>query len=143
MKKLKVGQAVILILFILYLLLLMKVILFKYPLSMMRHLIANTSSTLISRVEGANYIPFKTIFYYFSGNESSRIAIDNILGNILAFAPFGFLVPLLFKKLNNYKRIFLASFLLSLFFEIIQLLTSLGVFDVDDIILNVLGTVCG
>lgn len=37
----------------------------------------------------------------------------------------------------------LSSFILSLVFEIIQLLTALGDFDVDDILLNVLGAVLG
>ena len=143
MRKFKLRQAIMLILFIIYLLMLIKLILFKYPLSMMRHLFANATSTLSSGIEGANYIPFKSICYYIAGNESRRIAIDNILGNIIAFAPLGFLVPAIFTKINNYRKMFLVSFILSLAFETIQLLTSLGAFDVDDIILNVSGAILG
>lgn len=37
----------------------------------------------------------------------------------------------------------LSAFVLSLMFEIIQLLTAIGTFDVDDILLNLLGAVLG
>jgi glycopeptide antibiotics resistance protein len=37
----------------------------------------------------------------------------------------------------------LYGFFLSLFIEVVQLLTGFGSFDVDDLILNVLGTVIG
>ncbi|MGU8605254.1 VanZ family protein, partial [Clostridium perfringens] len=55
----------------------------------------------------------------------------------------GFLIPLLFKKIHNVGSIFIVSFGISLTIELIQLLTGLGFFDVDDIILNVLGGIIG
>ncbi|WP_415340200.1 VanZ family protein, partial [Clostridium perfringens] len=41
------------------------------------------------------------------------------------------------------ESIFIVSFGISLTIELIQLLTGLGFFDVDDIILNVLGGIIG
>ncbi len=69
--------------------------------------------------------------------------VVNILGNVLAFAPFGFLLPLLSK---NYRKFFVTAFL-SLFFslsvETMQLLLRVGIFDVDDIFMNTIGGILG
>jgi Glycopeptide antibiotics resistance protein len=67
----------------------------------------------------------------------------NILGNILAFAPFGFFLPLLNVK---YRKIFYTTFLCFIFslgVETIQLILKVGIFDVDDIIMNTAGGVLG
>ena len=67
----------------------------------------------------------------------------NILGNIMAFAPFGFFLPLLNK---NYRKFFLItffSFVFSLTVELMQLYLKVGIFDVDDMVLNTLGGILG
>ncbi len=83
-----------------------------------------------------NLIPFQSI-----GPQLAHInqswALFNIVGNILAFIPFGFLLPLAYPKNRGVKRIFTISFLSVLLIETFQLITMLGTFDVDDIILNV------
>lgn len=69
--------------------------------------------------------------------------VVNILGNILAFAPFGFLLPMLNKR---YRRFFYTSFLCLLFsscVEMIQLFLKVGIFDVDDIFMNTVGGMLG
>ncbi len=63
----------------------------------------------------------------------------NILGNVLAFAPFGFLLPALTRKYRGFFRIVFLSMLFSLSVEVIQLMLKVGIFDVDDILLNTLG----
>lgn len=67
----------------------------------------------------------------------------NILGNILAFAPFGFLIPLLNQKYRHFFIILFLSLLFSVAVETVQLLLQVGIFDVDDIMLNTLGGVTG
>ncbi|MEH7611196.1 VanZ family protein [Gottfriedia acidiceleris] len=68
------------------------------------------------------------------------IRISNLAGNIIGFMPFGFLLPLIVKKYDNLKSILKATFILSLTYELLQLLLfQLGSFDVDDLILNTLG----
>lgn len=67
----------------------------------------------------------------------------NILWNIIAFVPLGFLLSIVFNEIKKYKCIILSSFFLSLLYELIQLLTALGDFDIDDILLNVFGSICG
>lgn len=67
---------------------------------------------------------------------------SNFLGNILLFIPIGLLFPMVTWKTKWYWTIGVGlSF--SLLIETIQLFTSLGYFDPDDIILNTLGAAIG
>ncbi len=69
--------------------------------------------------------------------------VVNILGNVLAFAPFGFLLPMLKKSYRRFIVITLLSILFSLSVELLQMYTKVGVFDVDDILMNSIGGVLG
>jgi glycopeptide antibiotics resistance protein len=87
-----------------------------------------------------NILPFRTInayIYHFEGFKFSMVT-DNFFGNIAAFLPLGFLLPLLIKKLSLLKVISL-SFFFSFLIEITQFLFRVGALDVDDMILNSLG----
>lgn len=140
----KKVKTIVLILFTIYLLLLIKVILFKYPMPMIREILKGSEvSTLSFRILHSNFIPLKSIFTFLFNSKNIRISVKNLLGNIIAFVPFGFLVPVLTDRMSKFKSIIVSSFILSLMFEIIQLLTALGEFDVDDILLNVLGAIFG
>lgn len=92
-------------------------------------------------------IPLKTIVEMWNLGLH-RFAIQ-VIGNIALFFPLGFLLPLLFKKVNTYKKILLISSIISLLVEFIQLAMILIVkfnlksFDVNDFILNVIGAVIG
>lgn len=91
-----------------------------------------------SLLGGSNYIPFKEIFRY---RLFSRLFFKNVVGNIILFLPYGYFVSRFLSK----KNFFLTSFLVllaSLTIECTQL--SIGrVFDVDDIILNLIGGILG
>ena len=65
----------------------------------------------------------------------------NLLGNIICFIPYGFVIPVLSVRCSSFGKILLLSFLASLLVESIQLVSKLGSFDVDDIMLNTLGAV--
>jgi glycopeptide antibiotics resistance protein len=67
----------------------------------------------------------------------------NILGNVAAFIPFGFMLPLLSKKYRSFIYVALLSILFSLAVEMLQMVTKVGIFDVDDILLNSLGGILG
>lgn len=69
--------------------------------------------------------------------------MQHIAGNILLFCPLGFLVPLLYPRCARLVQIGALAFGSSLLLEGIQLVTGLGGFDVDDLILNVLGGLLG
>jgi glycopeptide antibiotics resistance protein len=56
--------------------------------------------------------------------------------------PLGFLLPLLWKRFEKMRLTLLFGFLLSLAIEIAQLLTHRAT-DIDDILMNTLGTIIG
>ena len=72
-----------------------------------------------------------------------RYVLVNIAGNIAAFMPFGFLLPLITKRKVHTGKVFCYSLFLSLCAESIQLASRTGAFDVDDLILNTAGGVFG
>lgn len=132
------------LLFILYIAVLVNVIILKdgSAISMARSRYRN-QIPLLQRISGINFIPLKTIIFYLKGEPSVRIAAENLLGNIFAFSPLGFFLPLLFKRYEKLKNVFLISFIASLFIELLQLVCYLGSSDIDDLILNVLGSIIG
>ena len=67
---------------------------------------------------------------------------SNLFGNILIFMPFGFFISMASSSRGFFKTLFY-SLLLSLGVEVMQLITRVGSFDVDDIFLNTLGGVLG
>ena len=70
-------------------------------------------------------------------------AIINLLGNIIGFIPFGILLPLLLKRARTFKRFFFYAISGIVLIELIQLFTLRGSFDIDDLILNMLGSLIG
>lgn len=92
-----------------------------------------------------NLIPFKEIrrFYIYRDVVGFPAFMTNLFGNVIAFMPFGFFVPILRGKDRRPGRMAFLTFLLSLTIETIQLLARVGSFDVDDLILNTLGGILG
>lgn len=74
------------------------------------------------------------------GNNSVYL---NLLGNVICFIPFGFVIPILAPAMRHFKRTFFLSVIASVVVELIQLFTKLGSFDIDDIILNSFGGIIG
>ena len=87
---------------------------------------------------GINLVPFSEIFRYPVG---SKMFIYNTLGNILLFVPYGYFVTRYINGKSLYQ-IFIISFVTSLTVEILQVKLGRS-FDVDDIILNVIGGMIG
>ena len=67
---------------------------------------------------------------------------SNLFGNILIFVPFGFFIAMASSSRSFFKALF-NSLGLSLCVEILQLVTRVGSFDVDDILLNTIGGMLG
>lgn len=85
-----------------------------------------------------NYIPFKEILRYEFG---SPLFFKNIFGNLLLFLPYGMFIAK-YVKTNKIPIVLLLSFITSLSIEVIQFLIG-RVFDIDDILLNVIGCTIG
>ena len=79
-----------------------------------------------------NMIPMVDIFTDFS----------QYFKNMLLFVPFGFLLPLLWKRERLVEKTVSIGFLFSLFIELIQLF-SFRATDIDDLLMNTLGTWVG
>ena len=70
--------------------------------------------------------------------------IETALLNIMLFIPFGYILPLhLQKKRSRLKTVIGYSIICSLCIEIIQTITSLGWFDIDDLFCNIVGSIIG
>ena len=86
----------------------------------------------------SNFVPFKEIFRY---KITSKLFVKNIVGNILLFMPFGLFISAYLDNKKLYPTMIL-TFISSVSIEIIQYLIG-RVFDVDDIILNLIGGLIG
>lgn len=129
--------------FVLYLLFLIKVIIFKYPYEQLAAIVETWQRDVILEGLGtANFVPFKTIKMYIIYADRLN-SFENLAGNILAFVPFGILYPMLWKRKSGFFDMFANALVLVLGIEIFQLFSAFGAFDVDDIILNCFGAAAG
>lgn len=92
-----------------------------------------------------NLVPFAEIRrFWIYREELGRLALfTNLAGNVAGFLPFGFILPIICRGMRSGYLISLAGLGLSLCVETIQLVTRVGCFDVDDLILNTLGAAAG
>lgn len=95
---------------------------------------------------------------FFSREPGSRKGIDFVLfstwgtgwqahayviENVIMFLPLGILFPMVVKQISSIRRIFWISLILSVGIELLQLVTSTGYCQVDDVVMNVLGSCLG
>ncbi len=119
---------------------LIKVMVFKdLPLIRMGRLRLNFGG---SQEGPANLIPFKTILPYLLGEKGFLIAAINLLGNVVLLVPIGFLVPFVHRNMTWKKSLALAAGA-GFFIEGMQEILRVGIFDIDDVILNGLGVMVG
>ncbi len=92
-----------------------------------------------------NLTLFKEIrrFYIYREQVGMKAFILNDIGNVVAFMPFGFFFPVIMGLRERPIVTVPVCFAFSLCLEVIQLLTRVGSFDVDDILLNTLGGILG
>lgn len=77
-----------------------------------------------------------------------KVAIKNLLGNVLLFVPLGLLVPILDRRFRSMKTVLGLSFVCSLSIELMQWIESyfsmaFRMTDIDDVILNCCGGIIG
>ncbi len=97
-----------------------------------------TRNELNTSVSGYNLVPFTEIFRYKIGTEAFYF---NVVGNIALFIPFGYFISTYIKP-NRILPILIVSIISSATVEFVQLCIGRS-FDVDDILLNALGAICG
>lgn len=91
----------------------------------------------------ANLVPFRSITQLVTNSVDASIAIRNVLLNVLLFVPFGFFFARRLDKRLVFRTAF-AGLCLALAIEVIQFVFLPGrVVDIDDVLLNVLGSMVG
>ncbi len=121
-KKIIIYKELISLCFIIYIMLLFE-------------LVTNTDFESFSN----NFIPFKEIFRY---SPYSKLFYRNVVGNIVIFIPFGYFAS--YYCIVNKK--WYISLLITLITSLTIEITQMGIgrsFDIDDIILNVIGGFIG
>lgn len=86
--------------------------------------------------------PLASTVYFVSNSLFWRDIVINLVGNIVMFIPFGFL-GWIFPKLNQHKILIINFVFVLIIVESMQYFTRLGVFDIDDILLNSIGVNIG
>ena len=66
-----------------------------------------------------------------------------VVENVLLFIPYGFLLPMAWKRGRGWWKAVLFGFMTSLTIEALQLISGRGVFQTDDIITNTMGAFVG
>lgn len=120
-KKLSIG------LFSFYCVALTWIILFKFSFSLEE----------LPHLRNINLIPFTE-----SVIVNGKIDFSEIFQNLFAFIPFGVLISTILEKKSFLTKL-LPAFLVSLIFESLQFLFSLGASDITDVITNTLGGLIG
>lgn len=99
-----------------------------------------------------NLVPFKTVRLFAAvvarGAQDGRsylyrFSVVNLLGNVAMFVPLGLLLPVLLPGLRLFWRFLLWVAAAIIAIELIQLFTLLGICDIDDLILNLVGATVG
>ena len=102
------------------------------------HIVTTTEFKAVSN----NFTPFREILRY---NITSKLFIRNVIGNVVLFIPFGYIVTDFIKMLCNRTKFFvtiLYCVLVSLCIEVVQYFIGRA-FDIDDLILNFVGGLLG
>lgn len=123
-------------------------VLFILYLCFLAHLMFFSESfgrTDTSRGYQYNLVPFNEITRYFQHYDvvGCTLFLINIVGNVAAFMPFGFFLPIISRRSKKWYNTVMLGFGFSLTLETLQLIFMVGSFDVDDMILNTLGAAVG
>jgi glycopeptide antibiotics resistance protein len=124
-----------------YCAILIKVMVFKdIPTIRIGSLMLNFAGT--NGGHAPNFVPFMTIVPYLLGFKGWIIAGVNLVGNIALLVPIGLLAPLVYRSMT-WKASLALGIVAGLCIEVMQTVLHVGIFDVDDVILNALGVMIG
>jgi glycopeptide antibiotics resistance protein len=118
--------ALAIILFVIYALLLVGIVLFKFPFQYQ----------LTEGGRSLNLIPFSGSF------SDARLGLGEVIENVLVFVPLGIYVSMLRGGWSVGRRI-LAVVAVSVLFEIVQYAFAIGRADITDVIGNTVGGLAG
>lgn len=89
-----------------------------------------------------NLIPFKQIYenlnLVFNNVQPFSLLFDYLIVDLCLFVPYSFFIPYLKQKIS-FINFFIIMFIIVILKELFQLITGFGIFDINDIILNLIG----
>ena len=132
--------------FLVYILILIKLIVFKYPWDYLMDIVKSwEKGVVLEGLATANFTLGKSIRMYIKYFNKFPFwnGFANLVGNILVFVPFGFLLPKAYPGCGRWWRVLYCAVGIVMCIELFQLFSAFGAFDVDDILLNVSGSVIG
>lgn len=121
-------------LFVAYLIILFRITLFKQAS------LYNLFSAIGASERIISVVPFKSTFDMINTGVSISRIVENVMGNIGIFIPFGLLFPVIAKKAKN---TLIYGVIFSFSIEFVQFTFGLGSSDVDDLIFNAVGVAIG
>lgn len=86
--------------------------------------------------------PVISTINFIKGAVSWKVTVTIVLGNVLMFIPFGFL-GWVFPELKNFENLLFTFISTIVIVEALQYFTRMGIFEIDDIILNTFGVCLG
>lgn len=103
------------------------------------------------RADGYDYYRYNLVLFceikrfiiYWRAIDDPFLVLANLMGNVIAFIPFGALIRWVINRSVRWYQVVGYTFLLSLSVELLQLIAKVGVFDVDDLLLNTFGGLVG
>ncbi len=93
-----------------------------------------------------NFVPFLFVFKELSSAFEGRLdmgPLRGLIGNLALFAPLGFLLPWKMRGRHPKTASALLLLLAIVAVEVLQQVFVVGVFDIDDVLLNFLGVLMG
>ena len=141
----KLSKILVILLFVLYLVLLTWVVIFKCAIP--KEILGNECQLnpikfgpVIQEYMDAS-LKERFLFQFTHPTDAIKVVTEFLL-NIAVFIPLGIIFPLMIKKSKWWLNL-ITGFLISVLIEIIQLLTAFGGFEIYDLIANTLGTILG
>lgn len=123
----KNSKFLIPILFLIYLVLLVWIILFKLQFSI----------SDLDKIRSVNFIPF-----YYDKEIGATFHLKEVLENVLIFMPMGIYLQMLLSKSKYYKKLMIICGT-SLLLETAQYVLSIGRADITDVLTNTAGGLLG
>lgn len=116
-----------------------------YVLLIIKLAFFNLYSQFGYRFSSINPVPLKSIAHYLFNFHRYNFDIwfNNLFGIMIAFIPFGFLIPIIHNRTRRIRDVIIVTIAFSALVEALQYITRRGSADIDDIILSTVGGIIG
>lgn len=140
-----IKKIILISLFILYIILLVNINLLKFiPIKDFK---SNFNYFSIMHLENrlgyCNFIPCASFKTHFNPTLDLIPIFKNFIIGVVFFTPFGFFIPFVNKRYRTIHKVLKLTICFSFFIEFTKFIYGLGDFNIDNILLNILGSTIG